>query len=226
MKISEVVEKTQVSKQAIHHYINEGYLHRPLKKGKVSAEYDDGHVSQLRLIKELRDNYFLPLTVIKEVIKEQENRPAPDRVLFDFKAKHFRPLEWLLEETVIGKEAYLKATGIGIDWLERMEQRGIISPEYDGDEPVYSADDVFMGKLIADLNESGMGPRDGLDPAALLDVARHFQAAIETAQERFIKPITEGMPAEERASKSRTMADLMGLFFYHMNRKRCCYSEK
>jgi len=221
MKISEVVEKTNVSKQAIHHYINEGYLHKPQKKGKVAAEYDEDHVSQLRLIKELRDNYFLPLTVIKEIIKEQEKLPAPDRLLFDFKAKHFRPLEWLLEEAIAGKDAYVEATGIGIDWLERMEQKGIISPAYERGEPVYTPDDVYMGKLIADLNENGMGPMDGLDPTALLDVTRHFRDAIEKAQEQFIKPMTEGMPPEERASKSKTMADLMGLFFYYMNRKLC-----
>jgi DNA-binding transcriptional MerR regulator len=79
MKISEVVERTNVSKQAIHHYINEGILPKPEETRKMAAEYGETYVNQLRLIKELRENYFLPLTVIKDVIREYEKRPVPDQ---------------------------------------------------------------------------------------------------------------------------------------------------
>ncbi len=222
MRISELVEKTQVSKQAIHHYINEGFLPKPEKKGKVSAEYTEDHVDQLRLIKELRENYFLPLSVIKNVIQENERRETPDRVLFDFKAKHFRPLEWLLEETVVGKDAYLAATGIDAAWLDRMEGCGVIAPEMDGDEPAYTPDDVLMGKLIAEMDKTGVGPNNGFAVEALMDMTRLHQEAMEKVQEQFIRPLTEEMPAEERVSKSKMIADLMGMFFYYLNRKKSC----
>lgn len=222
MKISEVVERTNVSKQAIHHYINEGFLPKPEKTGRMAAEYDETHVNQLRLIKELRENYFLPLTVIKDVIKEHERRPVPDQCLFDFKAKHFRPLEWLLEETIVGREAYLDATGIDASWLDRLEERGVISSEMDGDEPVYTPDDVFIGKLIAEMDENGLGLSEGFDPEALIDLTQLFGEAIQKTQEKFVRPITEKMAADERMSKSKTITDLMGMFFYYMNRKIAC----
>jgi DNA-binding transcriptional MerR regulator len=222
MKISEVVQKTNVSKQAIHHYINEGFLPKPVKKGKMSAEYDEQHVSQLRLIKELRENYFLPLAVIKDVIRKNEKRPASERSLFDVKARRNRPLDWLLEEMVVGKEAYMTATGIDPVWLDRMEERGVISPEVDGDELVYSSDDVLMGKLIVEMGENGIGSREGFDPEALADLTGFLREAVEKTHEQFVKPITDKMSVEERVSKSKTITDLMGMFFYCMNRKISC----
>lgn len=222
MKISEVVQRTSVSKQAIHHYINEGFLPEPVKKGKMTAEYDERHVNQLHLIKELRENYFLPLTVIKDVIREHKKRPAPDQFLFNFKAKHFRPLEWLLEQTIVGREEYVQTTGIDAAWLDRMEGWGVITPEMDGDEPVYTPDDIFMGKLIAEMDKNGIGPQDGFDPGALISLTRFFREAIEKTQEQFVKPMTENMTVEERIGKSKTITDLMGMFFYYMNRKLSC----
>lgn len=40
MKISKLVDRTNVSKQAIHSYINEGLLPKPAKTGRIDAEYD------------------------------------------------------------------------------------------------------------------------------------------------------------------------------------------
>jgi len=222
MRIGELVEKTNVSKQAIHHYINEGFIPKPVRKGKISAEYSEDHVSKLRMIKELRDNYFLPLSVIKDVIKKHEEQPIPDQSLFNFKAKHFRPLEWLFEESVVGKDAYVEATGIDPDLFDHLENRGVIAPEVQGTEPVYAQDDVFMGRLIAEMDTGGIGPEDGFDPEALIGLTRFFRETIEKTQAEFVKPITEKMPVEERNGKSRTIADLMGLFFYYLNRKISC----
>ena len=60
MKIRELVKKTGVSKETIHYYIREGLLRKPRKFGKNVAEYNENHVEQIRIIKALRDNYFLP----------------------------------------------------------------------------------------------------------------------------------------------------------------------
>jgi len=219
MRIGELSEKTNVRRETIHHYIAEGYLHKPHKKGKVTAEYDENHVSRLKLIKELRKNHFLPLSVIRDIMEEYEKLPKVDQVLFLFKAKQFRPLEWLMEKAVKGRNAYLEATGIDENWLEFVEQNGIVSPESDGDRPVYTPDDVLVGKLLSSLNDDSLSLKNGLDPEALLSIKRCLQDAVETVQKQFVESMVEGMPEEERAHKSKVMLDLVGLLFYYMNRK-------
>ncbi len=64
MKIRELTKRTGISKETIHHYIREGLLRKPRKTGKNTADYSEVYVRQVRLIKELRDNYFLPLLVL------------------------------------------------------------------------------------------------------------------------------------------------------------------
>ena len=76
MKISKLVQRTRVSKETVHYYIREGLLPKPRKRGRNIADYDEGYVERIRLIKELQDRYFLPLAVIKNILKHQKKSPG------------------------------------------------------------------------------------------------------------------------------------------------------
>lgn len=71
--------RTQVSKETVHYYIREGLLPRPPKRGRNIADYNDSYIERIRLIKELQDNYFLPLSVIKKIMKNRGNRQKDNR---------------------------------------------------------------------------------------------------------------------------------------------------
>ena len=60
MKISDLVKRTQVSKETIHYYVREGLVPRPRKFAKNLASYNESYVERIRLIKELQDHHFLP----------------------------------------------------------------------------------------------------------------------------------------------------------------------
>ena len=66
MKIGELVKRTGVPKETIHYYIREGLLRKPRKSGSNVAEYTEGHVERILLVKELRDIFFLPIHDIKK----------------------------------------------------------------------------------------------------------------------------------------------------------------
>src|SRR5512143_3769228 len=72
LKIRELVQRTNVSKETIHYYIRESLLPKPRKRGRNIADYDEGYIDRIRMIKELQDNYFLPLSVIKNILKNQK----------------------------------------------------------------------------------------------------------------------------------------------------------
>ena len=111
MKIKELVQRSRVSKETVHYYIREGLLPKPRKRGRNIAEYDGSYVERIRMIKELQDNYFLPLAVIKNILKNRKKSPEGQSFL-SLRREYFRPVDQLLPGEIAGEEAFRKATGL------------------------------------------------------------------------------------------------------------------
>ncbi len=107
MKISDLVKRTQVSKQTIHYYVREGLVPRPPKFAKNLANYNESYVERIRLIKELQDHHFLPLSLIKRVLKYQKGTPER-KPLLQVQTNYFRPVDQLLPADVIGEQDFRK----------------------------------------------------------------------------------------------------------------------
>lgn len=65
MKIGALAAATGVTRQAIHYYLREGILAPPVSSSRNMAYYDQRHVEELHLIRELQNTRYLPLAVIK-----------------------------------------------------------------------------------------------------------------------------------------------------------------
>ena len=100
MKISELVKRTGVPKETIHFYIREGLLRKPRKSSVNSAEYNESYVDQIQLIKDLRDNYYLPIPEIKKIVKNFKKQSPSDQAVSQFHSKFSRPLDRLLTTEV------------------------------------------------------------------------------------------------------------------------------
>ena len=96
MKIGELVKRTGVPKETIHFYIREGLLRKPRKSGVNSAEYNERYVDRIQLIKDLRDNYYLPIPEIRKVVKEYNKQSPSDQAGAQFYSRFFRPADRLL----------------------------------------------------------------------------------------------------------------------------------
>ncbi len=70
-KVSELAEKTGVTKRTIHFYISKGLLLPPKGSG-VNSLYSDEHVERIQLIKKLQAEY-LPLNKIRDIINGKED---------------------------------------------------------------------------------------------------------------------------------------------------------
>lgn len=219
MKIGELVRKTGVSKETIHYYIREGVLPRPLKTGSNKAEYGEDFIEHVRLIKALRENYFLPIPVIRKLMKKQYKQSPADRSAFMFLSQYIRPLDQLLSGGVTGRHAFIAATGISEKWLDKMEQWGIITSEDQNGQPFYSQDDVIIGRLLVDMDKIGIGPRDGFDPAELRNFTDLFRDIVAKNVQRFIDLGWKQMEKGEVKKKSSQSTEIMSLFFYHIYRK-------
>jgi len=218
MKISELSIRTQVPKETIHFYVREGLIPKPKKRGINVADYDESFIEHIHLIKEIQDHFFLPLSLIKEIIKRQKRSPEL-KALLKLRMGYFSPLDQLLEKEVVGLDAFAGATGMGKKWIVQFMEWGVITPESRDGADVYSQDDVILGRLLVDLDRAGFGPKDGINPAVVKDYIRIYKQIVKLAHESFLETAENQLTPEETLAKGIRGRELMGVFFYHLYRK-------
>ena len=76
LKMRELEQATGVGRETIRFYIREGLLPEPERPKRNVARYSDVHVARLKSIKKLQQERFLPLNVIKTIVKAQDGAPA------------------------------------------------------------------------------------------------------------------------------------------------------
>jgi DNA-binding transcriptional MerR regulator len=207
-----------VSKETVHFYIREGLLPKPLKKGRNIAEYDDSYVERIRFIKELQDRHFLPLAVIKNILKKQKNS-SEWQSLLNLRKEYFRPIDQFLPNEISGEEPFLKATGLGKKWLVKMEEWEIITPEVRNGQKVYSQDDITLGKLIVEMDRIGLGAEEGFDPEALKRYRDKFREIVVSSHKHYIEVALGKLIPEEFSKRVIRGREIMSIFFYHLYRK-------
>ncbi len=218
MKISELVDKTNVPKETIHYYVREGLIPRPRKAGRNVASYTQAHVDQILLIKQIQDNFYLPLSLIKKIV-EQLSRSPELRSLLELKSDYHSPVDQLLETETVGEEAFREVTGLAAKWLRTFESWGVIAFQRRGEKKVYSQDDVIIGKLLVALDDAGFGPKDGFDPENIRRYVDLFRDIVVMAHTSYLKTDLEKYTPEQNLERVVKGRELMSLFFYHLYRK-------
>lgn len=219
MKISELVERTGVPKETIHYYLREGVLRKPRKGAKNSADYNENYVEQIRIIKQLQEHYFLPLSVIKKIIRRHQKQSSSEKYSLNFLSEYFRPLDRLIAVPITGREPFREVTGLSSKWQAKFEEWGLIGFELREGEPVYSPDDVILGKLIVSMDHLGFGPKDGYKPDDLRVIAEFIREYVKKAQKDFYQTSLGRLSPEEIGEKTIKFTEVMSLFFYHLYRK-------
>ncbi len=219
MKISELVKRTGVSKETIHYYIREGVLRKPRKVGKNAADYNESYIEQIRTIKALRENYFLPLPVIKKLVKRQRKKTSMEQTSFQFLSEHFKPLDQLFSTKVTGRKNFLKETGLDSKWLSELEKWRVITSEEINGETVYARDDVIIGKLIVAMGNIGMIRVKGFDPERLKGFTDFFRDMAIKNINIFWNAEWGNISTEALSLKGIQATEILSLFFYHMYRK-------
>lgn len=219
MKISELVKQTGVPKETIHFYIREGLLRKPRKSGVNAADYNQTHVQQLLLIKDLRNNYYLPIPEIKTVVKNYKKQSPSDQAVSQVNSRYFRPMERLVEADIVGRDAFREATGMGRKWLARMETWGILTPRMQDGRAIFSQDDVIIGRLAVDIDRLGFGPKDGYNPEDLKPIADFVKNYVTSGQNKYLETNLKKVASGDMQRNRTQLTEIMSLFFYHMYRK-------
>jgi DNA-binding transcriptional MerR regulator len=182
MRIDELAQRAGVPTRTIRYYTQQGLLPSPRLQGRVGY-YDDQHLDRLRLIKELQEKRFLPLSVIRSVVRHFEAGADLETMLAPldmvFQPRWDAGLERReFTRTELAREAAVEETVV-----DAAEDMGFLFPVRRGRERRYTADDVLMLGVAQQWLELGIPRslgrlyRDSLDEISRMQV-RAFNECI------------------------------------------------
>jgi DNA-binding transcriptional MerR regulator len=102
LRMGELAEASGVSAATIKHYLREGLLPEPVKTSRNMAYYPADFVERIRLIKQLQEERYMPLRVIKDLLDEDPDRA---RALIELGDR-------LLERAKAGEEERISAAEV------------------------------------------------------------------------------------------------------------------
>ena len=167
LKMKELAERSGVSSGTIKHYLREGLLPEPVKTSRNMAYYPPEFVERIRLIKQLQEERFMPLKLIRSVLDEDPERA---RALVELEDR-------ILERALQGDTSRVSAAelrrryDIPQEVLERLAELEILTPNSRG----YGERDVQIVEAISRFRAGGWDERIGFtvyDTVALQARAR------------------------------------------------------
>jgi DNA-binding transcriptional MerR regulator len=187
--MSELAEASGVSAGTIKHYLREGLLPEPVKTSRNMAYYPADFVDRIKLIKQLQEERFMPLKVIKGMLDDD-----PDR------AKALVELEdRILERALAGEEKRTSAGevkrryNVPAEVLARLEELGILSRNSRG----YSPSDVRIVEAISRFRAGGYDERIGFTVYDTLRYKRVLQELVKEEVSVLMERLVGEMDTED-----------------------------
>ena len=187
LKMKELAEASGVSAGTIKHYLREGLLGESdgiVKTSRNMAWYPPELVARIRLIKQLQEERFLPLKVIKSMLDED-----PERTLALVELE-----DRILERALAGEEARVSAAelrrryDIPQEVLDRLGELDVISPGSRG----YGPRDVEIVEAISRFRAGGYDERIGF---TVYDTLR-YKAALEQLVKEEVQVLLDRLAGE------------------------------
>ena len=172
LRMGELAEASGVPAATIKHYLREGLLPEPVKTSRNMAYYPPEFVQRIRLIKQLQEERFMPLRVIREVLEDDPDRA---RALVELED---RILERALagERTRTSSAEVRKRYDVPAEVLDRLEEIEVLSPNSRG----YTPSDVRIIEAIGRFRAGGYEEAIGF---TVYDTLRYKRAMEELVRE-------------------------------------------
>ena len=184
LRMGELAEASGVPAATIKHYLREGLLPEPVKTSRNMAYYPPDFVERIRLIKQLQEDRFLPLKVIRSMLDEDPDRARAMVELED------RILERALagEQTRSSPAQVRESYGVPKEVLERLAEIGVLSPNTRG----YSPSDVKIIEAISRFRAGGYDEEIGF---TVYDTLR-YKSAMEDLVRQEVGVLMERLAGE------------------------------
>jgi DNA-binding transcriptional MerR regulator len=172
LRMKQLAEASGVSAATIKHYLREGLLPEPVKTSRNMAYYPPEFVERIRLIKQLQEERFMPLKVIRDLLQEDPERAQALIELGDR----------ILERALAGEDERTTAAevrhryGVPQDALDRLAKLEVLTPTKAG----YSPTDVRIVEAISRFRAGGYDERIGF---TVYDTLRYKESMAELVKQ-------------------------------------------
>jgi DNA-binding transcriptional MerR regulator len=190
LRMGELAEASGVSAATIKHYLREGLLPEPVKTSRNMAYYPADFVDRIRLIKQLQEERYMPLKVIKDLLDEDPDRA---RALIELGDR-------LLERALAGERERVTAAEVRHRYdlpqevLDRLAELEVLSPDRGG----YSPSDLRVIEAISRFRAGGYDERIGF---TVYDTLRYKRALSELVTEE-VEVLMERLAGEMDADRA------------------------
>jgi DNA-binding transcriptional MerR regulator len=187
LKISELAERAEVPVATVRHYLREGLLPEPVKTSRNMAYYPPEFVERIRLIKQLQEERFMPLRVIRDLLEREDAEPERLRAMIELEDR-------ILDRALAGERERVPAAEVEARYdvprevLGRLAELGVLTPDRDG----YSPSDVRVIEAIGRFRAGGYDERLGF---TVYDTLRYKRALEELVTEE-VKVLTERLAGD------------------------------
>lgn len=181
MRIDELSAEAGVPTRTIRYYTQQKLLPPPNLQGRVGY-YTGRHVERLRLIKELQEKRFLPLSVIKQVIRRYEDGADLETMLVPLDLV-FAPRWEASEARRLTRADLADQAGVPSSVVDEAEEIGLLFPTGTGKTRRYTQDDVLMLQVAHEWLQLGF-PHD---------LARAYRQAFERISKLEVRAFNESI---------------------------------
>jgi DNA-binding transcriptional MerR regulator len=172
LRMGELADAAGVSAATIKHYLREGLLPEPVKTSRNMAYYPAEFIDRIRLIKQLQEERYMPLRVIKDLLDED---PGRAKALIELGDR-------LLERARAGEADRVSAAEVRHRYevpqeaLDRLAELEVLTPDQNG----YSPSDLRIIEAISRFRAGGYDERIGF---TVYDTLRYKKALAELVSE-------------------------------------------
>jgi DNA-binding transcriptional MerR regulator len=195
LKMRELAAASGVSAGTIKHYLREGLLPEPVKTSRNMAYYPPEFVERIKLIKQLQEERFMPLKLIKRTLDRDPDRARAMVELED------RVLERALagEETRVSRAELERRYEVPREVLDRLAELEVLTPNSRG----YSPSDVRIVEAIARFRAGGYDERLGF---TVYDTLRYKRALEELVKEE-VEVLMERLAGQMETDRALEVID-------------------
>jgi DNA-binding transcriptional MerR regulator len=193
LRISELAERSGVPVATIRHYLREGLLPEPVKTSRNMAYYPPEFVERIRLIKQLQEERFMPLRVIRDLLEREDAEPERLRAMIELEDR-------ILERALAGERERIPAEEVKSRYdvpeevLDRLATLGVLTPDSEG----YSPSDVRIVEAISRFRAGGYDERLGF---TVYDTLR-YRRALEPLVAEEVDVLTERLAGDVSADRA------------------------
>ena len=166
------------------------------------AYYNDSHLNAIRIVKELQEKRFLPLSVIKQVVRGGRGglSVAEIRTLTEIDGKLFPNLTENPEVWPVTAKHLSEQTGVSLKDIKQMEKIRVLNPIKKGNRVLYGEDDIRLVEYFGKMREAGFSEEMGWD-GQVFSLYRDFLQRLVEEEAKILMSGVAGKVSVEKLTK-------------------------